>query len=567
MYQRRTAQSTAVGQVVTPAGYPIAARLNLIAVRRWMVAHAESLWIAGILLVAGVAHGTNMLHFPYYETDEGTYMSQAWALLHEGHLAPYTYWYDHAPLGWIQIAVWAALTGGFYTFGTAVDSGRVLMLVMQLASTWMVYRIGRKVSGSVLAASVAALTFALSAYAIYYHRRVLLDNICTFWMLLCILLLVHEHFTLSRVWLSGLALGTSILSKELTVFLVPCLLWLVYDRADQTQRRFAVVTWIAIVGAIVSTYFLMATLKGELFPSGTPLGGTSPHVSLLGTLSFQADRGRDGGLLDPHSAFWNAARQWASIEPFLVVVGSACALLSLLALRRNRRLAIIGLATLSLWAFLARGGVVIGFYLVPLLPMLALSAGLVIGTVSSRIAGWLRATGPVGLVVGVGIQTLTGALCLALLLPGYDNPQLGFRSDHLELWHNTQADAQRASMAWVLHHIAPNSLIIIDNYMWTDLHDPADGSKGFRYAHWHWKVDLDPAIRDRVFHGDWRNVDYVVTTPQLLTDMRTGNLQIVTAAVQHSTLVAHFDTGGWPIDVRVVNKPQRTGAGKPNTQG
>ncbi|MGH2458836.1 MAG: hypothetical protein ACRDIY_08210, partial [Chloroflexota bacterium] len=114
--------------------------------------------------------------------------------------------------------------------------------------------------------------------------------------------------------------------------------------------------------------------------------------------------------------------------------------------------------------------------------------------------------------------------------------------------------AQRQSADWVLQHLPRNSRIVIDDYMWTDLHDPANGSQGFPNAHWHWKVDLDPAIQIGVFHDDWRTIDYVVTTPQLLGDMRTGNLKLVTAAVQHSKPIAHFDTGGWPIDVRQVEK-------------
>src|SRR5262245_24715441 len=47
----------------------------------------EVLLIIAVLLIAGLAHGINMLHYPYYENDEGTYMSQAWALVHQGRLA------------------------------------------------------------------------------------------------------------------------------------------------------------------------------------------------------------------------------------------------------------------------------------------------------------------------------------------------------------------------------------------------------------------------------------------------------------------------------------------------
>src|ERR1019366_845318 len=89
----------------------------------------ETLLILAILLVPGLAHGINMFHYPYYEDDEGTYLSQAWAVLHLGRLTYYTYWYDHAPAGWIQIALWTAITGIFRPLGSAMDYGRILMLL------------------------------------------------------------------------------------------------------------------------------------------------------------------------------------------------------------------------------------------------------------------------------------------------------------------------------------------------------------------------------------------------------------------------------------------------------
>jgi hypothetical protein len=43
---------------------------------------------------------------PQRVDDEGTYVAQAYAVSRLGDLSHYTYWYDHPPLGWIQIAVW-----------------------------------------------------------------------------------------------------------------------------------------------------------------------------------------------------------------------------------------------------------------------------------------------------------------------------------------------------------------------------------------------------------------------------------------------------------------------------
>ena len=70
----------------------------------------EALLILAVLLISGVVQGYNMFGFPYFENDEGTYLSQAWSLLNQGQLSPYTYWYDHPPLGWMLVAAWRFIT-------------------------------------------------------------------------------------------------------------------------------------------------------------------------------------------------------------------------------------------------------------------------------------------------------------------------------------------------------------------------------------------------------------------------------------------------------------------------
>ncbi len=553
MIQRKAWQLRAANTIAVSPQRRDTLKLTTQALVLLLVEHWEWFLIAAILLTAALLHGINMFHFPYYEDDEGTYMSQAWAIIKEGQLAPYTYWYDHAPAGWILIAIWGILTGGFHTFGSAIESGRVLMLLMQVGSTFMVYRIARDISQSTAAAVIASLLSAISPYGIYFHRRVLLDNITTFWMLFSILLLVSGQLSLKRVWLSAIALGISILSKELTVFLLPALAVLVYVRADRSHRWFATIGWLTLVSSIVSLYVLMAILKGELFPTGTLLGGTASHVSLLGTLQFQASRGKDGGILDFHSGFWHLVMVWAQDDPILVGVGSLCAILSLLfSFSKTQRLVgIMGAMTLSLWAFLGRGGEIIGFYLVPLLPLLALNVGLVLGLVFNQVRDWLG--GSYHLLLARAFEGTLLCLCLFGISIGYrTSPDLGFQSNNFLLWNSSQANAQHEAVAWIKAYLPSNSRIIIDQYMWTDLHDNYPDS--YAFAHYYWKVQEDPAIRDKVFHNDWHNIDYVVTTQQMLLDAKQSGMTLVEAAIEHSTVIAHFDTGGWSVDVRIVDK-------------
>src|SRR5439155_21663224 len=143
--------------------------------------------VLGMLFSLGV-HALNMFNYPRYELDEGTYMSNAWATLHH-HVTPYAYGYGHPPLGWIQIAIWVQLTGGFFTFGNALNTGRVLMLFYALGCSLLVYLIVRHISGSRSAGLLAMVICSLSPLSITYQRQVFLDNIGIFWFLLSLYLL------------------------------------------------------------------------------------------------------------------------------------------------------------------------------------------------------------------------------------------------------------------------------------------------------------------------------------------------------------------------------------------
>jgi hypothetical protein len=561
MIDRLAWLSSAVGlRAWAPPAQPRQASLSA-RCRAWISSHREHLWIGVILLVAALAHGINMFQLPYFENDEGTYMSQAWSVLSEGQLAPYTYWYDHAPLGWIQIAGWTLISGGMSAFGPSVYSGRIFMLLLQIGSVFMLYMIARRLTGSILVATITALAFSLSAWGIYYHRRVLLDNITTFWMLLSLYLLVSPRVSLRRIWVSAAALGISVLSKELTIFLIPVLALLVFDRSSKGQRAFAMTTWIVIVGSVISFYPLMAILKGELFPPGHGLFETlHPHTSLLGAANYQDSRGRDGGLFSASSQFWVMMRAWTQSDPLLVIGGSLASIFNALRVYRNRLIGIMGLLTLSLYMFLARGGEVLGFYLVPLLPLFALNLGLVLQVVlqgASQLTA-RHATARRSLLLALSAAVL--AIYARLIVAGYQSPQLAFASNPLQLWTSNQSVAQVQALDWVQTHIPARDCIIVDDYMWTDLAAGYGNAMPFTCVHWYWKVDKDTAITGPIFHNRWQTADYVIQTGQMLNDAHTpgSGLNIVSAAIAHSVEIKHFDTGGWAIDVRKVEHPAPT---------
>ena len=77
-------------------------------------------------------------------------------MLREARLSPYTYFYDHAPAGWLVIAAWlSVLPSQLQTFGNAINTGRVLMLLIHLANVYFLFQITRRLTGSLTAAVVA----------------------------------------------------------------------------------------------------------------------------------------------------------------------------------------------------------------------------------------------------------------------------------------------------------------------------------------------------------------------------------------------------------------------------
>ena len=193
--------------------------------------------LIGLVAIGLLAHGLNMFQFPSFTgiDDEGIYASQAWAILREGQLSPYTYVYDHVPGGWILLAGWMVLTGGPHAFGGAIDSGRVLMLLLHVASVVMLYRVARKLGCGVRLAALGALLFTISPLELTYGRRLLLDNIMLFGCLLSLDLLLDGWGRLSRVTLSGVCFGIAMLTKE-TAFFWSCRCCLSRGRSAGSTR-------------------------------------------------------------------------------------------------------------------------------------------------------------------------------------------------------------------------------------------------------------------------------------------------------------------------------------------
>ncbi|MDZ4285232.1 MAG: glycosyl hydrolase family 8, partial [Patescibacteria group bacterium] len=486
--------------------------------------------LLAILAIAAMAHGVNMFHFPYYENDEGTYLSRAWSLLRDGSLSPYTYWYDHAPGGTFLLAFWAIISGGFFTFGqTAIDSGRVFMLVLHVGSVGLLFYITRRLAGTLRAATIAAFLFALSPLALYYARRVLLDNMMTFLALGSVALLLRERLTLRTVLGSALLLGLAILTKENAIFFIPPFLYLLFTRTDAANRRFSIALWFTAWGSIVASYFLYALLKGELFV-GSRAGEAGAHVSLIGTLAMHLGRGAAAPFWSSASDFAGAFLTWVERDAFIIIFGAMATLAGVVLAVRRPAFRSASFLSLSAWAFLLRGKLVLDFYVLPLLPLLSL----VIAMCSEELLLWLGRLSQrtrrirAGAAVIFFLGTVVG---IAVLFP---HPLSIFAP-----YTRNETRNQREAVAYIKEHLLARSFIAIDQYAYLDLHDTrsSSGERVFPNAHWFWQIETDPAVRVGVFGNDPRALEYVALSHEMVRQMQGGGQVFLREALAHADLI------------------------------
>jgi 4-amino-4-deoxy-L-arabinose transferase-like glycosyltransferase len=516
----------------------------------------EPYGVALILAWGVFAHADNLFGYPRYDLDEGTYVAAAWAVLH-GQIYPYTYTYVHPPLGWTLIAIWTWMTGGFFTFGTAINSARVLMIVLAACSALLVYLIARNISRSPWVAALATLLFSLSPLSVQYQREVLLDNIATFWMLLALYLFVIHRGRLRLVAMSAVALGVAVLSKETLVALYPAFIYAVWLYASSFHRRFAFILFTYICLSLGSAFVLLALLKGELFPTGTPLGGSEPHVSLIGSLAQQVARGSSQGSLATQWGVWWRADALFMLASMLAIAGN------LFLSRRNPWLRVVSLLALSYWLFLARGGVTFAYYLLPLIPLQALNIALFAHAIARAVSRAIKpaVVRPHMAWLQHGYAATTVALLLICVL---------FATRDLRLNNqNRTVDAvapQTAAIQWIGAHVPRSAIVVANDYLWVDLRaegGPATrGGEPFAYIEMYWEVATDPAITQGLLHDDWNNIDYVVADSDLLSDVPAFHMRIISDALDHAVPVQRFANSQFQVTIYQV---QHRGVSAPST--
>lgn len=469
--------------------------------------------------VAGLLHGINMLHYPYYEGDEGTYMSQAWSVVEKGELAPYTYWYDHAPAGWYAIAGFIQLIGGdFFLFGTSLDTGRVFMLIVHLASAALIFFILQRLARNAWISAAGVILFSISPLEIYFQRRILLDNIMIFWVLAAIAIQLARKEHIWNFVLSGLFLGLAMLTKiTAIIFFVPLLL-AVYFGKHRVTLSFRSILFLAAFGLTYSVYLLYAFIKDELLPNGLT-------VSFVSAFQFQMTRGGGGvPFWDEQSMFMQIFRDWILKDEMYMSVAAGVMILALVVMPFRKSLQLFMLGSMLYVLFLARGGVVLNFYVLPVFPMVAIVGGLALSVVAGFFRGHAeRVSGVLGIVAIVGI--------IFTFVTHVDN----------RVFVLDETSQQRRVIHWIKDNLKEDQVIIADNFALVDLWDARYyNGKSFKNADWFYKVENDPEIRDIKYNGDWRNFDYLLVNHEMLRQIERKESPILQQALINSSPLAKW---------------------------
>ncbi|MGW7287264.1 ArnT family glycosyltransferase [Streptomyces sp. NPDC054847] len=539
-----------VSAVPARATATTAAPAHVRPVVRFRRSRPDLLLCGALLCVILLVQGWNITQFPTLSDDEGTYLAQAWAVQQGEGLAHYTYWYDHPPLGWIQIAFLTWIPSLIAPETMSVASMRFAMLAVSAACAVLLYVLARRLFLPRWAAGLAMALFGLSPLSVVLQREIFLDNIAVMWMLLAFCLAASPSRHLWHHFAAGLTAAVSVLTKETMLVVLPALLVTMWRHSHRDTRKFAVTGAITACALIGLSYPLYALLNSELFPG-------PGHVSLIDGITYQMSRPGSGFILDEGTGSHGVLTSWLYYDTVLPLGGLAGAALLLLTVRWSvtaRALAGPALVVAILAVVAMRpSGYLPAMYVIQALPFLALVLAAAAASVAHAV---LRRGSPGAAPARPGLSTplararaarLTAATLLAVAAAGYVAPRW-YDGNRAALTVDANAP-YRAAAAWMQNEVddPAGTRVLVDDALWLDLvHDGFEPGTG---AIWFYKADLDPAVAKTMPRG-WRDLDYVVSSPTVRRD--AVDLPNVKSALEHSTPVAVFGTGEDRIEIRRI---------------
>ncbi|WP_026537247.1 ArnT family glycosyltransferase [Arthrobacter sp. 9MFCol3.1] len=489
--------------------------------------------LAALAVAAAVLSLWNLDGAPSYQDDEGTYTSQAFAV-HSGTLAPYTYWYDHPPLGWIQIASlnWLPNLLGLGD-GTSIGATRYVISVYFVASALLLYMVARRLGMRIPFAALTTVLFILSPLSLVLGRQIYLDNIGVPWLLLAFYLALSSRDALWHHVGAGICFAVAVLSKETLSIFGPALLLALMYRPKWSNRLFSVVGFLTAGGLLLAFYPLSALLRNEL------LSGPG-HVSLQDALAYQLlNRSGSGTIFEAGSSRAELLAGWLYFDKYLIAAGLVAAVVCLL--RPRSRILFVAIASFATPIVLGQGYLP-AMYIIGVIPFLALACGSAVDIAWSGAEGLARRAPGLTRPLQAAFVAVLSASLLLMSVPQW------FEQDRTLLTAQTNSN-WRSAMTWVQDNVSRSDVVLAPYSMWHDLN-----SSGWNNA---WtmiateKPDLDKQY-DIERPGGWREIRWIIVGPSVTANIDSLGLSRVKTALQNSEEVQTF--GEWSVH-RVINPP------------
>ncbi|MDI6101791.1 glycosyltransferase family 39 protein [Actinoplanes sp. NEAU-A12] len=501
-------------------------------VRRRELTGGEGLLAGGLTALVLAVLTVNITGFPMASDDEGTYLAQAWAVATGKGLAHYTYWYDHPPLAWIQLAALSWIPGLFQVDGPAVMAARVAMIPVVAACLLLVYLVCRRLGMAVWAAAAGLLIFGLSPLTITMYREIYLDTFAVTWMLGALALVLSPRRNLWHYTAAGAATALAVLSKETMLVTLPAVCVALWQNAARSSTRpWAVGGYLSGLVLVGMFYPLYALLRGELFPG-------PGHVSLIGAWQFQlANRSGTGSIFEAGAGSHELVKSWLFYDPVILLAGLA-ATVPALVVRRLRPAAVA--AVILVLVAIRPGGYLPAMYVVQILPFFAIVIAGMLDVTGRAVPAHRRWWRP-------ALATVAVLLAATLIGPRWwaGNQRALTAADNAG--YTAAADYLRTSVP-----DRAGATVVVDDVLWLDC---VNAGYPEEQVIWFYKLDLDPAVAARMPNG-WRDVDYLVSTPALRQD--PGSLPLVNTLLTNSTVEAAFGPADGRIEIRRINKEIRS---------
>jgi hypothetical protein len=474
-------------------------------VEAWrFLGRSADFWLCAVASFAVLlVQAWNIAGYPRVFDDEGTYLAQAYAIDHGLGLTPYTFIFDHPPLGWMQLAVLAWIPEAIWHSPAqlVVAYARVIMLPFTVASCIFLYTLARRMTLPRWAATLTVLLFGLSPLSVTLQREIFLDNIATTWILAAFMLAYSPRKHLWAHVGSGLCAAIAVLSKETMLLAMPALVVALWQNVDKRTRKYSYVGFIGAFVLLLIQYPLYAILKGELW-------STNDRLSLIEGVTYQLTRPGSGSVFDKHSNAYAVLHNWLFYDPVLIGAGAGAIVIAL-AYQHLRPAAIAGV--LMVLTAIRPSGYLPAMYIIQMLPFFALAiAGVAdrlvnaILTYRARPVFWQQLT-----------RLAAVAACIVIALV-YVVPR----------WYSgdNNADTQdlntgyAGAVEWIHTHIPHpgDQRIVVDDTLFLDM--LKDGFKPSLYDIYFFKLDVDPDVMKGLGGAEankWKSIRWVIETPYM----------------------------------------------------